>query len=129
LQALNDPPHQVKIPGVYTELTSEKVIVMEWIDGVRCTDLEGLGRLNVPISSFIKTGVQSGMRQLLEFGLFHGDPHPGNVFALGDGRIAYVDFGSVAEISKANKESLIDAVVHAMDEVGFGALDLSFWGG
>ena len=103
---------------------------MEWIDGVRCTDLEGLGRLNVPISSFIKTGVQSGMRQLLEFGLFHGDPHPGNVFALGDGRIAYVDFGSVAEISKANKESLIDAVVHAMDEVGFGAqvfrLDLWF---
>lgn len=41
------------------------------------------------------------------------------MFALGDGRIAYVDFGSVAEISKANKESLIDAVVHAMDEVGF----------
>jgi len=106
----------VKIPGVYPQLTSEKVLVMEWIQGIRCTDLEGLSRLGVPISSFIRVGVESGMRQLLEFGLFHGDPHPGNVFALGDGRIAYVDFGSVAEISKANKESLIDAVVHAMDE-------------
>jgi predicted unusual protein kinase regulating ubiquinone biosynthesis (AarF/ABC1/UbiB family) len=44
------------------------------------------------------------MRQLLEFGLFHGDPHPGNVFAMKDGRIAYVDFGSVAEISEMNKQ-------------------------
>lgn len=47
---------------------------------------------------FIRIGVISGMRQLLEFGLFHGDPHPGNIFALHDGRIAYVDFGNVAEL-------------------------------
>lgn len=40
------------------------------------------------------------MRQLLEFGLFHGDPHPGNIFAMRDGRIAYVDFGNVAVLSQ-----------------------------
>ena len=51
-----------------------------------------------------------------QFGLFHGDPHPGNVFALRDGRIAYVDFGNVAEVSQANKQTLIDAVVHAVNE-------------
>ena len=51
-----------------------------------------------------------------QFGLFHGDPHPGNIFALADGRIAYVDFGNVAELSQANKETLIDAVVHAVNE-------------
>jgi len=68
------------------------------------------------VQEFIRVGVQSGMRQLLEFGLFHGDPHPGNVFALRDGRIAYVDFGSVAEISQTNKEAILDAVVEAMDQ-------------
>ena len=51
-----------------------------------------------------------------QFGLFHGDPHPGNIFALRDGRIAYVDFGNVAELSQSNKQTLIDAVVHAVNE-------------
>ena len=41
--------------------------------------------------------------KLFQFGLFHGDPHPGNVFAMPDGRIAYVDFGNVAELSERNK--------------------------
>lgn len=49
-------------------------------------------------------GVVSGLRQLLEFGLFHGDPHPGNIFAMRDGRIAYVDFGNVAVLSQQNKQ-------------------------
>ena len=52
----------------------------------------------------------------MQFGLFHGDPHPGNIFALSDGRIAYVDFGNVAEVSQQNKQTLIDAVVHAVNE-------------
>lgn len=53
---------------------------------------------------------------MAQFGLFHGDPHPGNIFAMDDGRIAYVDFGNVAELSSGNKQSLIDAVVHAVNE-------------
>ena len=53
---------------------------------------------------------------MLQFGLFHGDPHPGNIFAMPDGRIAYVDFGNVAELSQTNKQTLIDAIVHAVNE-------------
>lgn len=52
----------------------------------------------------------------MQFGLFHGDPHPGNIFAMPDGRIAYVDFGNVAELSQTNKQTLIDAIVHAVNE-------------
>jgi len=106
----------VKIPDVYPELSSEKVLVMEWINGVRCTDTETITRMGVPVSEFINVGVEAQTRQLLEFGLFHGDPHPGNIFALQDGRIAYVDFGSVAELSLFDKETLVDCVVYAMDE-------------
>ncbi|PRW32613.1 putative aarF domain-containing kinase chloroplastic isoform A [Chlorella sorokiniana] len=110
----NDP--SVKIPWVRRDLSGPKVLVMEWIDGIRCTDVEGIKASGIDLPGFIRTGVVSGLRQLLEFGLFHGDPHPGNIFALQDGRIAYVDFGNVAELSQRNKEILIDAVVHAVNK-------------
>ena len=106
----------VKICDVYPELSSEKVLVMEWIDGVRCTDTQKILDMGVPVEEFIRVGVDAQTRQILEFGLFHGDPHPGNIFALHDGRIAYVDFGSVAEISQFDKETMVDCVIFAMDE-------------
>lgn len=59
----------------------------------------------------------------VQFGLFHGDPHPGNIFAMPDGRIAYVDFGNVAELSQTNKQTLIDAIVHAVNEDYEGMAD------
>jgi len=105
----------VKIPWVRPGLCSQRVLVMEWIDGVRCTDPDRI-RKEIAVPDFVKCGVRSGLRQLLEFGLFHGDPHPGNIFALTDGRIAYVDFGNVAQLSQTNKQVLVDAVVHAVNE-------------
>ena len=106
----------VKIPKFYPEASGARMLTMEWIDGVRCTDPAGIRAAGVDVDNFIRVGVMSGLRQLLEFGLFHGDPHPGNIFALKDGRIAYVDFGNVAQLSQTNKEVLIDAVVHAVNE-------------
>ena len=66
---------------------------------------------------------ESSKLTYLQFGLFHGDPHPGNIFALRDGRIGYVDFGNVAELSQRNKQTLIDAVVHAVNEDYKGMAD------
>lgn len=111
---LDDPT--VKIPLCYRELSGSQVLVMEWIDGIRCTDPQGIRDAGVDIKLFLTLGVSAALRQLLEFGLFHGDPHPGNIFAMRDGRIAYVDFGNVAELSQYNKEILIDAIVHAVNE-------------
>jgi predicted unusual protein kinase regulating ubiquinone biosynthesis (AarF/ABC1/UbiB family) len=110
----NDPV--VKIPKFYKELSGAKMLTMEWIDGVRCTDPRGIRESGIDVDEFIRVGVMSGLRQLLEFGLFHGDPHPGNIFAMRDGRIAYVDFGNVAQLSQTNKQTLVDAVVHAVNE-------------
>lgn len=110
----NDPT--VKIPEVYQELSGPRVLVMEWIDGIRCTDPQRIKDAGINVPSFITVGVSAALRQLLEFGLFHGDPHPGNIFAMQDGRIAYVDFGNVAVLSQQNKQILIDAVVHAVNE-------------
>lgn len=95
----------VKIPWVRQDLTGRTTLIMEWVDGIRCTDPAAIHACpSIDVQEFIQTGVVSGMRQLLEFGLFHGDPHPGNIFALEDGRIAYVDFGNVAQLSQYNKQ-------------------------
>ena len=97
----------VKIPWVRDDLSGKRVLTMEWIDGMRCTDPAAIVASGIDVDAFIRGGVVSGLRQLLEFGLFHGDPHPGNIFALRDGRIAYVDFGNVAELSARNKQTLV----------------------
>lgn len=110
----NDPT--VKIPRGYKELSGSRVLVMEWIDGIRCTDPQAIKDARIDVNGFLTVGVSAALRQLLEFGLFHGDPHPGNIFAMRDGRIAYVDFGNVAVLSQQNKQILIDAVVHAVNE-------------
>ncbi|XP_068657200.1 protein ACTIVITY OF BC1 COMPLEX KINASE 1, chloroplastic [Aristolochia californica] len=110
----NDPT--VKIPQVYKHLSGSRVLVMEWIDGIRCTNPQAIKEAGIDVNSFLTVGVSAALRQLLEFGLFHGDPHPGNIFAMRDGRIAYVDFGNVAVLSQLNKQILIDAVVHAVNE-------------
>ncbi|CAL1168358.1 unnamed protein product [Cladocopium goreaui] len=102
----------VKIPKVFMQYVSKKVITMEWIDGLKSTDLAGLRRRGIDINEFIRNGVQAALRQLLEFGLFHGDPHAGNIFAMDDGRIAYVDFGNVANISESQRDVLIGAITH-----------------
>ena len=119
LNFLNDP--NVFIPRTYADLCTERVLVMEWVNGVRVTDLIA-GNLpesvksTINIDTFVTVGVMSALRQLLEFGLFHGDPHPGNLFAMPDGRIAYIDFGNVAELSQTSKQTLIDAVVHVIND-------------
>lgn len=61
----------------------------------------------IDVEGFLIVGVSAALRQLLEFGLFHGDPHPGNIFAMRDGRIAYVDFGNVAVLSQVIFISLL----------------------
>ncbi|KAL2584148.1 hypothetical protein AAZX31_14G121400 [Glycine max] len=101
---------------VYKQFSGQRVLVMEWIDGIRCTNPQAIKEAGIDVDGFLTIGVSAALRQLLEFGLFHGDPHPGNIFAMRDGRIAYVDFGNVAVLSQQNKQILIDAVVHAVNE-------------
>ncbi|KNA08507.1 hypothetical protein SOVF_161940 [Spinacia oleracea] len=115
LENFKDDP-TVKIPKVYKQYSGSRVLVMEWIDGIRCTDPQAVRDSGIDMDGFLTVGVSAALRQLLEFGLFHGDPHPGNIFAMRDGRIAYVDFGNVAVLSQQNKQILIDAVVHAVNE-------------
>ena len=114
----NNP--QVIIPKVEKSFSSKKVITTSWIEGVKLKDRNEIEQNNLIPSSFIRTGVISGLQQLFEYGYFHADPHPGNMFALrgGDqknGNIAYVDFGMMDSISDFDRLTLIKAIVHLIN--------------
>ena len=106
----------VKVPSIYWRYSSQTVLTLEWIDGIKLTDLDGIRRAGLDRDKLIKAGVTSGMRQLLEFGFFHADPHPGNLFAMADGRMAFIDFGMMDQLTQHTKETIAGSVVHLINK-------------
>jgi len=109
------------IPKLEKQFSSKRVITTSWIDGVKLRDRFLLEKNNLIPASFIKTCVISGLQQLFEFGYFHADPHPGNMFALKGGNadcgnLAYVDFGMMDTITNSDRLTLIKAIVHIINE-------------
>lgn len=107
---------EVKVPKVYWQYASRRVLTLEWIDGTKLTSAQCVVDGKKDPDALVRTGVVSGLRQLLEFGFFHADPHPGNLFAMPDGRMAYVDFGMMDQLDQATKETLVDSVVHLINK-------------
>lgn len=106
----------VKVPSIYWRYCSHHVLVLEWINGFKLTDINKIQESNLDRDSLIEIGVTSGLRQLLEYGFFHADPHPGNLFATPGGQMAYIDFGMMDQLSEATKETLVDSVVHLINK-------------
>lgn len=101
----------VVIPNVYWDYCSEKVLTLEFINGVKCDDFEKLQEMGVDRNKVATYGVKTFMKQVFEDGFFHADMHAGNVFVLPDGRIALLDFGMSGHISDEMRDLLIDALV------------------
>ncbi len=116
---------RIAVPRIYREATSRRVLTMEWIDGVKLTNLEAVRGLGVDPDELVEVGVNCSLQQLLEHGFFHADPHPGNLLALPDGRLAYLDFGMMSTVSRESRTGLIQAVVHLVNR-NFGKLSKDF---
>jgi predicted unusual protein kinase regulating ubiquinone biosynthesis (AarF/ABC1/UbiB family) len=106
----------VKVPLIYWRYSSIRVLTLEWINGLKITDEVSMRAAGLDPDAIIKIGVISGLRQLLEHGFFHADPHPGNLFALPDGRMSYIDFGMMDQLEQSTKETLARAVVHLINK-------------
>lgn len=104
----------VFIPGVYMKYTTEKVLVMERINGVRIDDIEGIDRLGLDRKKIAKMGVDAYFKQVLEDGFFHADPHAGNIFATPKGMIAFMDFGIVGRVSPELRETMANGFLALM---------------
>lgn len=110
----DDP--EVKVPSIYWRFSSHRVLTLEWIHGFKLTDTDRIREAGLDSNALIRIGVTSGLRQLLEFGFFHADPHPGNLFAMPDGRMAYIDFGMMDQLNQDTKHTLVDSVVHLINK-------------
>lgn len=109
----DDP--DVYVPRIFWAYSSRRVLTLEWIDGIKLTDVERIRAANLEVKQLVRIGVVAALKQLLEYGFFHADPHPGNLFALADGRLAYIDFGMMDQLTEEMKEYLVDALVHLVD--------------
>jgi predicted unusual protein kinase regulating ubiquinone biosynthesis (AarF/ABC1/UbiB family) len=105
----------VYVPRIYWQYTGRRVLTMEWITGTKLTNMEAIKERGIDARHLINVGVQCSLRQLLEHGFFHADPHPGNLLATPDGKLAYLDFGMMSEVKPYQRYGLIEAVVHLVN--------------
>jgi len=105
----------VFVPKVYSELTTSKVLTMEWVDGFRLTDSENLAAFELDPKFLVNTLTQCSLRQILENGFFHADPHAGNLLACRDGRLCYLDFGMMSYADRAQRNGFLLLTVHIVN--------------
>jgi ubiquinone biosynthesis protein len=105
----------VYIPIVFKEFTTDKLLVMERIDGTRIDDIEAIERLGLDRKRLAKIGVDAYFKQILEDGFFHADPHAGNIYAMPNSMIGFMDFGIVGRVSPELRETMANtflALIH-----------------
>ncbi|KAL7081597.1 hypothetical protein ACP275_14G049500 [Erythranthe tilingii] len=105
----------VLVPDIFWDYTSGKVLTMEWVEGVKLNEQEAIERQGLNLLELVNTGIQCSLRQLLEYGYFHADPHPGNLLATPDGKLAFLDFGMMSETPEQARSAIIGHVVHMVN--------------
>ncbi len=120
----------IHVPHIYWNATTSKVLTMEFINGTKVTDLEGLEQQSISPAKVNRLLIRTYLKQLLEDGFFHADPHPGNLLVMADGRLAFFDFGMVGRITPELQSKMIDAFFHVVgkDPAGIAQdlIDLDF---
>jgi len=120
----------VHVPKIYWSATTSKVMTMEFIHGTKVTSLEELKQRGISPEKVNRLLIKTYLKQLLEDGFFHADPHPGNLLVMPDGRLAFFDFGMVGRITPKLQAKMIDAFFHVVakdaEEIAQDLIDLDF---
>jgi len=95
--------NDVYIPKLYRELSTDNLLCMEYVEGYKITDLQHLKDFNITGPELALKGIGLYFEQIFDHGFFHADPHPGNIFVLPDGKIAFLDFGMVGSVIERDK--------------------------
>lgn len=106
---------EVYVPVIYWSHVSPRVLTMEFIEGTKVLDLQTLSERGVNPPDVVKLIARTYLKQLLEDGFFHADPHPGNLRVMNDGRLAFFDFGMVGRITPQMQSMMIDAFFHIVE--------------
>ncbi len=103
-QFLDDPG--IRVPAVIWELSSRRVLCLDYVPGIKINDREALVRAGIDPAAVAEKGAASYLQQLVRFGFFHADPHPGNLAVAADGSLIYYDFGMMGQISERLRSRL-----------------------
>ena len=103
-QFLDD--EQIRIPGVIWELSTRRVLCLDYLPGIKINDREAMLEAGINPSDVAEIGAASYLKQLVRFGFFHADPHPGNLAVASDGALIYYDFGMMGVLSDGLRRRL-----------------------
>jgi ubiquinone biosynthesis protein len=101
----------VLIPAVYHDLTTRRVLVMEWLDGVSVRETHEIDDLGVDRRELAEDLLRTMLQQMLVDAQYHADPHPGNVMVLHDGRLALIDFGAASRIDPLQQTAIREVMI------------------
>jgi predicted unusual protein kinase regulating ubiquinone biosynthesis (AarF/ABC1/UbiB family) len=104
----------IKVPKIYWSHTSRRVITLEFIRGTKVVDIEQLRARRISAVKVNRLLIRTYLKQLLEDGFFHADPHPGNLLVMDSGHLAFFDFGMVGRITPKLQSQMIDAFFHVI---------------
>jgi predicted unusual protein kinase regulating ubiquinone biosynthesis (AarF/ABC1/UbiB family) len=107
--------HRIVVPTPYPDFTTSRVLTMEFVPGRKVTDLGPLGRLELDGATLADDLFGAYIKQVLVDGVFHADPHPGNVLVTDDGRLVLLDIGMVARVAPAYREKLLKLLLALAD--------------
>ncbi|MEZ4961289.1 MAG: AarF/ABC1/UbiB kinase family protein [Saprospiraceae bacterium] len=111
---------KIYVPTVYPEFTTEQVLCMEYIDGIKCTNLAELETIGINGKELALTGINLYFEQVFDHGFFHADPHPGNIFVKRDKRICFIDYGMMGTVVESDKHLLADLLLAVYDQDVYG---------
>ena len=99
---------QVKVPLVYWQYTTRRVLTLEYVPGIKVDDRETLLANGINVDGIIQLGICSYLKQLLQDGFFQSDPHPGNMAVSQEGELIFYDFGTMFELKSVAKDQMIE---------------------
>ncbi|HEV8167791.1 MAG TPA: AarF/ABC1/UbiB kinase family protein [Pyrinomonadaceae bacterium] len=112
----------VRVPKIFWSHTNTRVLTLEFIRGTKVVDIQGLKANRISAVKVNRLLIRTYLKQLLEDGFFHADPHPGNLLVMDSGHLAFFDFGMVGRINPTLQSQMIDAFFHVVsrDVQGLG---------
>ena len=124
----------IRIPKIYWQCSGQRLLVMEYVKGVRIDKIEQIKEMGVDPKRIARLGFQAYWKQVFDDGFFHGDPHPGNLLAMDNGELVFLDFGLFGVLRPEKRDFLlklvlglverdIDLIVNALESFGLVVAD------
>lgn len=107
---------RVKIPTAYPDHCTERVLVMDWLEGIPLSEPDKIRETTPDFSAITRTGAEIYLEMIFRLGLYHADPHPGNMLVMPGGVIGLLDFGMVARIDESLREDFGDMLLAIVEQ-------------